>query len=900
MKKKSFLLIAMMLSAGTLFAQVGINSDGSAPDGSAMLDVKSTNTGVLAPRLTQNQRDAIATPATGLMIFQTDKTPGFYYYNGANWVVLNSETLSINDLVDGKTIGNCVFLGTGAGDSDDGSTNINVAVGYNAFNANTIGFSNVAVGHSALNNNLDGDHNTAIGFKSQFENIGGVYNVGIGSSSLFSNTASSRHIALGYQALYYNSTGESNIGVGFRAQYYNTTGNYNTTIGYQSNFYNEEGFNNTILGYQAGRGNTSHNKSGNIFVGYQAGYSEQGSNKLYIENSHSSTPLIWGDFANDSVRINGTLDINDAYVFPTTDGSAGQVLQTDGSGALSWNDDGGATEINDLTDGKTGGNSVFLGSGAGVNDDGSDKRNVGVGINALNANIYGSDNTANGYSALKSNTGWMNTANGSYALFSNIGDDNTGDGAYALYHNYEGYKNTAVGRSALDANTAGADNTATGAWALSANMTGNMNTVNGSMAASGNTTGSSNTVVGVSANDYNQEGSNNTIIGCEAGYGTALHNKSGNVFIGYRAGFSEHGSNKLYIENSNSITPLIWGDFANDSVRINGTLDINNAYAFPTTDGSSGQVLQTDGGGALSWNDDGGATEINDLTDGKTGGFSVFLGAAAGLKDDGSNNNNVGVGYEALRWNTTGFFNTAFGYRALYSNSTGTRNVANGYRALNDNSTGEDNTAVGFQSSFNNTTGNYNTAFGYNSNYWNEEGDSNTIIGYKAGMGSSAHDKSGNVFLGYRAGYSETTDNKLYIENSNSATPLIWGDFANDSVRINGDLVVTGTFSATIGIDNLTDGISDNSSVFLGSGAGTNDNLTDNKNVAVGRQALFSNISSSYNTAIGYQALYKNTSGNYNTALSQCLYYNTEGDNNTAMGFQALHFNTTGNNNTAS
>ncbi|MCP4088980.1 MAG: hypothetical protein GY746_04220, partial [Gammaproteobacteria bacterium] len=76
------------------------------------------------------------------------------------------------------------------------------------------------------------------------------------------------------------------------------------------------------------------------------------------------------------------------------------------------------------------------------------------------------------------------------------------------------------------------------------------------------------------SNLYNQAGSNNTIIGYQAGKGTALHNKYGNVFLGYMAGYSEHGSNKLYIENSNSSTPLIYGEFDNDILCVNGSLSI--------------------------------------------------------------------------------------------------------------------------------------------------------------------------------------------------------------------------------------------------------------------------------------------------------------------------------------
>ena len=57
---------------------------------------------------------------------------------------------------------------------------------------------------------------------------------------------------------------------------------------------------------------------------------------LYIDNSETLTPLIWGDFVNDILRINGSLNVNDAYTFPTTDGTINQVLSTNGSGTLTW------------------------------------------------------------------------------------------------------------------------------------------------------------------------------------------------------------------------------------------------------------------------------------------------------------------------------------------------------------------------------------------------------------------------------------------------------------------------------------------------------------------------------------------------------------------------------------
>ena len=83
---KSIIFIAFIAVNLTAFAQVGINTN--TPEASAALDVTSTEGGILIPRLTETQRDAIASPATGLMIFQTDQTTGFYFYDGAAWAQL--------------------------------------------------------------------------------------------------------------------------------------------------------------------------------------------------------------------------------------------------------------------------------------------------------------------------------------------------------------------------------------------------------------------------------------------------------------------------------------------------------------------------------------------------------------------------------------------------------------------------------------------------------------------------------------------------------------------------------------------------------------------------------------------------------------------------------------------
>lgn len=79
---------ASVLAGQRLSAQNGVLIAGAAgtPHGSAMLDIVSTTKGFLAPRMTAAQRTAISSPATGLLVYQTDGTAGFWYFNGTAWV----------------------------------------------------------------------------------------------------------------------------------------------------------------------------------------------------------------------------------------------------------------------------------------------------------------------------------------------------------------------------------------------------------------------------------------------------------------------------------------------------------------------------------------------------------------------------------------------------------------------------------------------------------------------------------------------------------------------------------------------------------------------------------------------------------------------------------------------
>ena len=94
-------IACLLLVSLAVQAQIGVNENGVAPDASSMLDVSSTTKGFLTPRMTANERNAIASPATGLMIYQTNNPAGFYYNQGTpsapDWVRLGNED-DISDL----------------------------------------------------------------------------------------------------------------------------------------------------------------------------------------------------------------------------------------------------------------------------------------------------------------------------------------------------------------------------------------------------------------------------------------------------------------------------------------------------------------------------------------------------------------------------------------------------------------------------------------------------------------------------------------------------------------------------------------------------------------------------------------------------------------------------------
>lgn len=116
----------MMTSVDTFTQNVGISSSGATPDASAALDINFTNKGTLITRLTSSQRNAVPSPATGLLIYNTDCNV-FNFYNGTTWVLMDGSTATLG--TPGSITGNSSVCTSATGESYSISA-VSGATGY--------------------------------------------------------------------------------------------------------------------------------------------------------------------------------------------------------------------------------------------------------------------------------------------------------------------------------------------------------------------------------------------------------------------------------------------------------------------------------------------------------------------------------------------------------------------------------------------------------------------------------------------------------------------------------------------------------------------------------------------------------------------------------------------------
>ncbi len=297
------------------------------------------------------------------------------------------------------------------------------------------------------------------------------------------------------------------------------------------------------------------------------------------------------------------------------------------------------------------------------------------------------------------------------------------------------------------------------------------------------TGGSENTAIGSLALRSNIAGVHNTAIGYRAGHNST---GSGNLFIGANAGLNETGNNTLHIKNSSDFIsgPLIYGEFDNDLVRVNGDFETTgdiDVTGVISGDGSGLTNLPISSGSYMQDTDGDTKIQVEETADEDIIRFDV-----AGLEVGNVNSDGV---WDMVPDTSTGNLLIGGGN----SGTGGRLNVfigGNAGRIYNETLQDTYNTALGTNAMFSLETGVSNTAIGYGSLFNNTASSQNTTLGFETGYNNISG--SGNVFIGYRAAKNETGSNKLYIENSSSTSPLIYGEFDTDLVRINGDLEVTG------------------------------------------------------------------------------------------------------------
>jgi trimeric autotransporter adhesin len=360
------------------------------------------------------------------------------------------------------------FIGRQAGEFNTTGEGL-IFIGPFAGNQNTTGFSNTFIGFSCGNSNLAGANNTFVGYHSGVNNVNGHASTFLGVRSGFNATGSSNTF-LGFSSGYGTTTGGDNTYVGHTSGYSNTTGIRNTQVGRASGMDNVNGNNNTLLGYGTGQSNVSG--SGNVFLGAFAGQSETGSNLLYISNSSTNNPLIWGNFAgNGTVNLKGmvsiNLDPNGGVGSPTAnldvngnarirvinqDDLQTRFMVADSSGHIFWRD---ASSLA----GDNLGNHIATDNIVPSDDERFD---LGSLENSFN-HLFMDGSVFFDHDEFIHNRGDNNIGIGHGSLgLSDPGVANIGIGTNALALTFAGDNNVAIGMGALDLNSSGSGNTAIG------------------------------------------------------------------------------------------------------------------------------------------------------------------------------------------------------------------------------------------------------------------------------------------------------------------------------------------------------------------------------------------------------------------------------------------------------
>ena len=300
-------------SEATFNFAFGIPTGATGADGDITADgvATLTNKTLTAPKI--NEDVAVTSTATELNL-------------------LDGATVVIPGKVAGTNFTNSLLVGHTTTGTLNAATS-NTGIGINALDALTTGDQNTAVGHDAMTKNDTGVQNVGIGVNALYHNNSGTTNVAVGYGAKQNGAGAVGNVAVGHLSLF-SSSGTGNIGIGFEAGNNITSGSGNVVIG-NADVASATG--NDQLSISSGDDGSvawiTGDSSGNVSV--PANLNLSGSNK----------ELRFYEGANYVGFEAPALSADKIWVLPAADGSADQVLKTDGSGNLGFATSGGGGKI---------------------------------------------------------------------------------------------------------------------------------------------------------------------------------------------------------------------------------------------------------------------------------------------------------------------------------------------------------------------------------------------------------------------------------------------------------------------------------------------------------------------------------------------------------------------------
>ena len=356
---KTILSIFTLLCTCFSYSQVGIGTTN--PDSSSILELASTTQGLLTPRMTEVERNAIPSPATGLLIYQIDSTKGFYYYDGSSWTPFGGSTLGVSDS-DWTIVGDDMY------NNNSGNLGVGNTTPSTKFHVTGTTVPGSSGGLTTLYSNdfSSGSLNNNLNVGNTCTSIPNVWHIASSSSYASCNTCSGDRAYIEYDSCIQNQTLTEGT-------FIPTKTTINISFNYGFNDYLNQSLFRVIL-YNETTGLTLDTLLDLTIDALNTNYT--GSHTVVSGNTYSLKFLYIGinvyGAAVDDILITETGSLTGgAYVFRLEDGQEqdGYVLTSDADGNATWKSVGAASAQtlsisgNDLT--ISSGNTVTLPSGGG-------------------------------------------------------------------------------------------------------------------------------------------------------------------------------------------------------------------------------------------------------------------------------------------------------------------------------------------------------------------------------------------------------------------------------------------------------------------------------------------------------------------------------------------------------